>query len=75
MKIFRFMVINKSNMTEINHFSEAYRVADRIFNFSKSFNPDNWLIIKDENKIIKLELSGGDKMSVYRSIIKCLETA
>lgn len=75
MKTFKFIVINKSNMTEINHFSESYKVADKIFNFNKLFNPENWVIIRNENKVIKLEISGGDGITIYRSIIKCLETA
>ena len=74
MKTFRFIVINKSNMTEINHFSEAYKVADKIFNFNKTFNPENWVIIRNESEIVKLSVSGGDEISVYRSIIKSLES-
>jgi hypothetical protein len=61
-------------MTEINHFPEAYKAADKILNFNRIFNPDNWIIIKDEDKIVKLNVSGGDGISVYRSIIKLLES-
>ena len=61
-------------MTEINHFSEAYKVADKIFNFNKTFNPENWVIIRNESEIVKLSVSGGDEISVYRSIIKSLES-
>ena len=74
MKTFRFIVINKSNMTEINHLSEAYKVDDKIFNFNKTFNPENWVIIRNESEIVKLSVSGGDEISVYRSIIKSLES-
>jgi len=65
-KKFSYIVINKSNMTELKHFKTAEQTTDFMFNFNKRFNADNWIVIKNEATIVDLtpmNTYGGDLIS------------
>lgn len=75
MKIFPFIVINKSDMSKLSHCYDASMAASEAFNFNKPFNPDNWIILKDEKKIIDLSAMktiGGDAISRFQALKKLL---
>jgi hypothetical protein len=82
MKVFNFIVINKSNMAELNHFSQTDSAACCILNNGSGrnggFNPDNWIVIKHEKKIVdlsSLRTIGGDWVSMSRALRLVLDAA
>lgn len=55
MKTYRFILINKNNMKEIEHFKSADSLALRLSrNDGKAFNGSHWVIVKDENSVVDL---------------------
>lgn len=51
LKTYKFIVINKSNMSELRHFAKAESVADLLY---PEFKIENWIIIKNENIVVNL---------------------
>lgn len=75
MKTFPFIVINKSDMSKLSHCHDASMAASQAFNFNKKFNPDNWIILKDEKKVIdisSMKTIGGDMISQFQALKKLL---
>lgn len=75
MKVYPFIVINKSNMTEVFHFATVEDTAHKICNHGKHLNLSNWIVVKNEKTVIDLtKVSGGDWSSIYRGLKNLLET-
>jgi len=53
MKTFPIIIINKSNMSTLMHFKDADKAALYLIN-DDGFNAKNWIIIKDENKVVDI---------------------
>lgn len=51
-KTYPFIVINKNNMTKLDHFRNADLCS--LFLCCDNFNPDNWVVIKDEKTVVNL---------------------
>jgi len=52
-KTFPIIVINKSNMSTLMHFKDADKAALFLIN-DNGFNAKNWIIIKNENKVVDI---------------------
>lgn len=55
MKIYPYIVINKGNMTKLEHFKTAEQVALRIFPRTNNEIADNFIIIKNEDRVVDLD--------------------
>ena len=56
-------------MTCLRHFTDPELATLEIYNFNKRFNPENWIVIKDESVIVNLSgLVGGDSITQFRWI-------
>jgi hypothetical protein len=53
LKTFPIIVINKSNMSTLMHFKDADKAALFLIN-DNGFNAKNWIIIKNENKVVDI---------------------
>ena len=74
MKIYPYIVINKSDMTKLFHCHEPYQVVDKIMNFKTGFNKDNWIVIKNEKIVMDFsQVICGDMISIYRWLEKYLD--
>jgi hypothetical protein len=47
------IIINKSNMSTLMHFKDSDKAALYLIN-GNGFNAKNWIIIKDENKVVDI---------------------
>ena len=56
-------------MSQLYHYSTPEQVADLMF---PKFQFENWVVVKDESKVIKFPVIGGDYMAKHRSVVKCL---
>jgi hypothetical protein len=54
MKTYPYIVINKGDMTKLEHFKTAHQVAMRIFPRTNNNITDNFIVIKDENRVVDL---------------------
>lgn len=78
MKTFPLILINKSDMRKIEHYKDADKLALHLAKMDGSpFNAENWLIIKDEKKVVDLlPLRGKVGISTqYHAIKKAIEEA
>ena len=56
-------------MSQLYHYSSPEPVADLMF---PRFQLENWIVVKDENKVVKFPVVGGDCMAKHGSVVKCL---
>lgn len=76
MKTYAFIVINKANMRQLNHFATAEKAADYAF---PKYGPqicDNLIFVKDEKKIVdisELRFYGALPNDVHRKLKEILE--
>ncbi len=79
MKIYPFIVINKSDIKTPQHFKVARQVADFFYGKigkGNGVNWDNWIVLKNEKTVIDWSLlSGGDAITIHRSIESVLNKA
>lgn len=78
MKTFPLILINKSDMRKIEHYKDADKLALHLAKSDGSpFNAENWLIIKDEKKVVDLLPLRGKVgvSSQYHAIKKAIEEA
>lgn len=78
MKTFPFIVINKSDMSKLSHCYDASMAASLAFNFNKKFNPENWLIIKDEKTIVDIspiKFIDGNLIGRFQALKKIINDA
>jgi hypothetical protein len=60
MKTYPFILINKNNMKEIEHFKSADSLALRLSrNDGKSFQSSHWVVVKDEKTVVDLSSVNG----------------
>lgn len=78
MKIFPLILINKSDMRKVEHYKDADKLALHLAKMDGSpFNAENWLIIKDEKKVVDISHLQG-QCGVYtqhKEIRKAIEEA
>ena len=72
MKVFKYIVINKSNMKELHHFPTTQRVLD--FFFGTNFR--NFILSKEEKTIVdwsKMDGVGGDLLFIRSQLRTLIE--
>lgn len=78
MKTYPYIVIDKGNMTKLEHYNTSEEVARRIYPRTNNKITDNFIIIKDENRVVDLsEIKHytADSISVYNRLKVIIDDA
>ena len=74
MKVYPYIVIDKSSMQRLEHVATATRVADILFDACAKI-PDRYIVIKDEREVVDLSSLRnvtGLPMAFHRKLIDLL---
>jgi len=76
MKTYKYIIINKNNMSRLEHCDRESFVICSLFNKKNQFKPEQFIIIKNENKIINFDPiigTGGEFIHLFEKAERFLK--